>query len=128
MNELRAAALIEKISYRPGWKISAHVPLEGVPFVLVTATLTTPNSNRDNALKGYPETLTLSAPDLIIDAGRYETPEALYRRIFDWIMGLEIHEAREFFRVGDDMRAPFHPHRADGNDAWERTDDAVSVA
>lgn len=127
MDAQRAADLINKISYRPGWEITAHVALEGLPYLIVSATLETVNSNRDNALKGYPVAITLGAPDLIIDADRYSTSEQLYRRIFDWIIGLEIHEAREFFRVGASMDAPFHPHRPEGNDAWQRTDDLASV-
>lgn len=127
MEAQRAADLINKISYRPGWEITAHVALGGFPYLIVSATLHTPNSDRDNALKGYPRWITVGSPDLVIDADRYATPEELYRRIFDWIMSLEIHEAREFFRVGDRMDAPFHPHREDGNAAWERTEDAVSV-
>jgi hypothetical protein len=126
MDAQRAAELINGISYRPGWKIEAHY-LPGLPFVLVQAYVRTVNSNRELALKGYPEEIVLG-PDTIIDAELYATPEDLYRRILDWIIGLEVHEAREFFRVGDDMDAPFHPHREECQRAWERTARDVSVS
>lgn len=125
MDAQRAAELINKISYRPGWKIEAHY-LSGLPFVLVQAYVDTVNSDRDQALKGYPQKIVLG-PDTVIDADLYGTPEEIYRRILDWIIGLEVHEAREFFRVGPDMHAPFHPHREECERAWERTARDVSV-
>lgn len=119
MNAQRAVELINKISYRPEWEISAHLMAAGLPYVFVTARVHTVNSDRDQAIKGYPEKIILG-PDTMIDAELYDTPDDLYGRILDWIIGLEIHEAREFLRVGDDMRAPFHPHRPEGQAAWDR--------
>ncbi|MFE5369229.1 hypothetical protein [Streptomyces mirabilis] len=127
MDAQRAVDLINKISYRPGWEINAHLMIDGLPYVIVIAHVHTVNSDQDQAIKGYPEKIIL-APDTMIDAGLYDTPEALYGRILDWIIGLEIHEAREFLRVGDDMRAPFHPHRPECQDAWDRVINAREVA
>ncbi|MFF1469118.1 hypothetical protein [Streptomyces mirabilis] len=127
MNEQRAIELIKGISYRPGWKITAEPMVPGLPFVVVQAYIDTVNTNREQAIKGYPQKIVLG-PDTVIDASLYATPEDLYRRILDWIIGLEVHEAREFFRVGTDMQAPFHPHREECERAWERTAREVSVS
>ncbi|MFC4463983.1 hypothetical protein ACFPH6_05295 [Streptomyces xiangluensis] len=119
MEAQQAADLINQISFRPGWEIRADVMVEGVPYVIVQALVETVNSDREQALKGYPERILL-APAAIIDADEYVIADDLYAAMMQWIIDVEIHECREFFRVGPDKDAPFHPHRSEGQSAWEK--------
>jgi len=47
--------------------------------------------------------------------------ETFYRIVLNNLIAWETHEAREFFRVGSQYIAPFHPHRPDGEGLWVRT-------
>lgn len=119
MEAQRVADLInQEVSFRPGWEFRADVMAEGVPFVIVRALVETVNSDRDQALRGYPEEILL-APEVIINADDYMIPDDLYAVMMQWVIDLEIHECREFFRVGPDKDAPFHPHRPEGQRAWD---------
>ncbi|MFG1667624.1 hypothetical protein [Streptomyces sp. Y7] len=111
------ADLINQISFRPGWEFRADVMVEGESFVIVQALVETVNSDRDQALNGYPERILL-APAVIFDADDFVTADGLYAAMIQWIIDMEIHECREFFRVGPDKQAPFHPHRPEGQSAW----------
>jgi hypothetical protein len=117
MEAQRVADLINQVSFRPGWEFRADVMGEGVPYVIVQVLIETVNSDREQALQGYPEQILL-VPSAIIDAGDYMIPDDLYAAMMQWIIDLEIHECREFFRVGPDKDAPYHPHRQDGQRAW----------
>lgn len=117
MEAQHVADLINQISFRPGWEFRAHVMVEGVPFVIVQALIETVNSDRDQALRGYPQKILL-APTVIIDAEDFVIADDVYAAMIQWIIDLEIHECREFFRVGPDKQAPFHPHRSEGQSAW----------
>ncbi|WP_328869616.1 hypothetical protein OHT76_05560 [Streptomyces sp. NBC_00287] len=119
MEAQQVADLINGISFRPGWRFQARVMVDGAPCVIAQALVETVNSNRDQALKGYPEEILLSR-EVIIDADEFVTADELYAAMMQWVIHLEIHECREFFRVGPDMQAPFHPHRPEGQRAWER--------
>ncbi|BCL28529.1 hypothetical protein ACFFS2_30675 [Streptomyces aurantiacus] len=118
MEAQQVVDLINQVSFRPGWEFRAHVMAEGTPLVIVQALVETVNSDRDQALQGYPEEILL-APSVIADAGDFMNPDDLYAALLQWIIELEIHECREFFRVGPDKDAPFHPHRRDGQRAWD---------
>ncbi|UIX34313.1 MULTISPECIES: hypothetical protein [unclassified Streptomyces] len=118
MEAQQVADLINQVSFRPGWEFRADVMADGAPLVIVQALVETVNSDRDQALRGYPEKILL-VPEAIIDAAEYVIADDLYTAIFQWIIDLEIHECREFFRVGPDKDAPFHPHRPEGQSAWD---------
>ncbi|MEV7393934.1 hypothetical protein [Streptomyces sp. NPDC091215] len=117
MEAQQAADLINQISFRPGWEFQAHAMADGAPFVIIQAFVETVNSDRDQALIGYPEQILLM-PQALINADEYVADDDLYAAMFEWIIDLEIHECREFFRVGPDKDAPFHPHREQGERAW----------
>ena len=52
-----------------------------------------------------------------------------HRRLFAEIMRTaELHESREFYRVGDDMDAPFHPHKDQGERNYTGDPSAFSRA
>ncbi|MEU6573599.1 hypothetical protein [Streptomyces sp. NPDC046805] len=118
MEAQQAADLINQVSFRPGWEIQAELMAEGTPFVIIQASVETVNSNRDQALSGYPEKILL-ASTAIISADEYVIADDLYAAMIQWFIDLEIHECREFFRVGPDKAAPFHPHRPEGQRAWD---------
>lgn len=125
MDKNDVAATLSSLSYRPGWTFGAY-PLNGweadlmggdVAFAVSCATV---NTDREQARKGYPETRTLAWQETL-NASDYPDREALLSSVFGWLMMIELHESREFFRVkSDDYAAPFHPHREDGNAAWDR--------
>ncbi|MFF1676096.1 hypothetical protein ACFVYG_08695 [Streptomyces sp. NPDC058256] len=118
MEAQQVVDLINEVSFRPGWEFDASVLADGAPYVIVKAFVETVNSDRDNALNGYPEEIVLG-PEAIINADHYMGQGDLYAGMFQWLIELETHECREFFRVGKDKQAPFHPHRADGQRAWD---------
>lgn len=117
MEAREAVRLINDVSFKPGWKIMAEVFLPGLPMVAVTAHVDTVNSDRDNALNDYAEEITI-APDTMFDASEINTPDELYAQLLAWLIRLEIHECREFFRVGARKDAPFHPHKREGEQRW----------
>jgi hypothetical protein len=72
---------------------------------------------QDSSKRYAPDYLRTIEGELIkyVRFAHCQTPLDLYREVFESvIMDLERHEAREFFRVGDDYSAPFHPHTTEG--------------
>lgn len=124
-----AAVAVQKINavhFMPGWRVRAEVvnpaPLwseDGYDIVRITAEVDTVNSDRADALRGYPERITIT-PSTKASVRDVHTEDELYAGVLAWLREVWTHEAREFFRVGPTMRAPFHPHRADGNARWDR--------
>jgi hypothetical protein len=120
-----------ELHYRPGTRfhavrsilaqISEMFPRETTISreIVISLGMETFNSDQDMALKGYPERITV-APSLTVDVATL-TREQLIDRVMVFIGEVELHEAREFFRVGSAMDAPFHPHRESGQAAWDRT-------
>lgn len=119
MDARTAVAEINSIHFMPGWRISARLtPGDTWTWapdrVRVTCEVDTVNSDRDMAIKGYPEEITI-APSMVIDAHNISSRDELYAGILGWLVEIFTHEAREFLRVGDGMDAPFHPHKAEGD-------------
>lgn len=112
MDVRTAVDLINGIHFMPGWRISAE--RWGINSIRVTCEVDTVNSDRENALRGYPEQITLN-PSIIIMPLQISSADELYAGILGWISELFLHEAREFLRVGPNMEAPFHPHKAEGD-------------
>jgi hypothetical protein len=117
MDKNTCLALINGIHFMPGWTISGKFSSPRLPYIQVTVTVETVNSNHDNAVQGYADKITIE-PTVMCTPSDYTTPEELYFALFGWLMELQLHEAREFFRVGNELVAPFHPHRAEGNRAF----------
>lgn len=134
---MKASEVIETLStlsYKPGWTFEAETYREESMSlvdlilagdsargadVLFRVTCHTVDTNQDCALRGYdtPKVLEWKEP---LRASNYSSREELLASIFGWLMMTELHESREFFRVGKDMGAPFHPHREEGNALWAR--------
>lgn len=112
--------LLSGLSYRPGWTFDAYAPFDG-DVVLFEAVCKTVDTSRDCAERDYDTPKTLEWQEFI-HASSYEGREDLLSSVFSWLMAIEVHEAREFFRLKNEgYAAPFHPHRADGTDAWQRS-------
>lgn len=115
MDNETATKIVNDLHFMPGWRFRAENPGGETIFAMVL--IDTYNSNKDQALLGYPQEVILERAALIRPA-EYDTPDDLYEALFSWIYEVITHEAREFFRVGAGMRAPFHPHRPEGERAW----------
>ena len=113
-----AIELIGTVCYRPGWTFEASDYTNRFESAIcVKVTYPAPETGRDNWALGYPEQIQARAAFPIqihdcADAG------ALFRKVFDLIVEIEIHEAREIFRVKPTGWAPFHPHQVDGMNRW----------
>lgn len=119
MDAFKAAGLVNDCQFRPGWRFFS-TPLNGHELALFVE-IDTVNTDRDKAQRGYPELITI-APSTLLEVGDCTTEEDVYRVLFDGLQKIDQHEAREFFRVGNNLDAPFHPHRPEGRDAWARTE------
>lgn len=121
MDAHTASDLINSLHFMPGWEFRARtLPAmwPGEPEVVRAELLIdTVNSDREDALLGYPEKITV-APSMTFYPGEVKSKEELYAGLLIWARECWTHEAREFLRVGDDMQAPFHPHKETGEVAW----------
>lgn len=119
MDTAKAVELINDIHLMPGWSLSAvsAYPMPGT--VQVTCTIETVNSNQDMSKRGYPHHITIT-PGILFPVSDYPDAERLEYEVLSWVLSLMEHELREFFRVGADRVAPFHPHRQDGDAAYQR--------
>lgn len=125
MEKQEMISALSSLAYRPGWTFSAYAlsaweaELLGGDVVLDVA-CDTVDTNRDCAERGYdvPKTLRWAEP---LQSELFHGKEELLGAIFWWLMAIETHEAREFFRVkSEGYAAPFHPHRPEGEAAFER--------
>lgn len=126
-----ALALVDQLVYKPGYKLSAvdHTSrFEGT--IKVRLDYTAPNTDRENAARGYADIINTYA-EFPIAVGDLFGPQAnicLYRRIIDAILVVEEHEAREALRVAPTLWSPFHPHHLTSMDAWQDTHGASQRA
>jgi hypothetical protein len=104
------ASLVERLSYREGWKFA----LEDIARGQGSAGLTF------SANGIYPDTY---APENRIRVLHYfPVPPAAYderswrRWLFERILEIERHEAAEFFQIGGER--PYAPHHGPGNDPY----------
>lgn len=117
-----ALAILNHTIFRPGWKVSAHRAGHAGDQVLLHIETETVDSSFVTRGGEYRVPLTERAAYLI-DAGDYETPQALLFAVLTAIRELQDHEDREFLRTwhADAGRwgAPFHSHTPEGQQAWE---------
>ncbi|MDN3059364.1 hypothetical protein PH213_33490 [Streptomyces sp. SRF1] len=118
METKSAVQLINQLSYKPGWEITAEdytKRFEGT--VEVTFVFPAYHSERHLAEQGYPSHTDGSYAKFAIMVSDCDDIK-LYRRVLEKIIEIETHEAREFLRVRPTYWAPFHPHRVDGMKRW----------
>lgn len=107
-----AVELVNNLSYKPGWTITATDHSNRFEAtIVVQVDYPARNSDQELAPK-YPEKIMTYAktPMVIGDCDDV----SLYRQILNFLMEIELHEAREFLRVRPTFWAPFNPHRLDG--------------
>lgn len=118
MRNFDAVQLINGLKFMPGWSFEAIDA--GGETIMARALIETVNSNHDQAVKDYPQHVVLER-GILVHPQDYATADDLAAALFTWIMEILIHEAREFLRLGsEDLRAPFHPHRHEGEINWDR--------
>lgn len=110
----------EEMTYKPGWKLNATIEWPDMFFgesdrFTFEAVIETVNTS-DPELK---QEITIAPGGSVVIKPEW-TRDDFVRAIFETVMRIELHESREFFRVGG--RAPFHPHRVDGNQLYEDTE------
>lgn len=104
--------LINSMQYRPGWTWTAEdysKRFEATVKVMVMygAYMT----EEAYAREGYPVYKEDIRASFCLSIRETDTEEVILRMLFDKLMEIEEHEAREFFRRKSDMWAPFHPHK-----------------
>ncbi len=117
-----AVLLVNNLIYKPGWTLTAtDYTHRFESTICVKVEYPAPNSDRDNAKRGYEDDVLPTAragfPIVVADCD----DASLYRKIIDVILEIEAHEAREFLRVMPTYWAPFHPHNVDGMRRWNAT-------
>lgn len=111
-----AIELISTICYRPGWLLEAtDYSNRFEAAICLKVTYPAPETGRDN----WPEYTQMiqaraSFPIQIHDCDA----QTLFRKVLDVLLEIEVHEAREIFRVHPTGWAPFHPHQVDGMQRW----------
>lgn len=116
--------VINGLGYRPGWTFHAEPKPDdmnvGAANVIMTFAVDTVDTNRDCAKRGYdtPKHITDTVP---VDSTVFHSSTDVAAYVLANLMELELHEAREFLRLStEDYRAPFHPHREEGQEAFAR--------
>ena len=90
--DIKAAQKIaEEIHFMPSWRFEAF-PL-GRNVLAVSAVFDTVNSDRDQAIKDYPQDVTLERK-LMIYTDEYENESELEAALFTWIIEILFHESR----------------------------------
>lgn len=116
MDNQQVSDVINNLRFMPGWRFDAFD--FGGDTIMARALIDTVNSDHDKALLNYPQHITLERM-VMIHPEDYADTDQLSAAIFTWITEILLHESREFLRLGnEDLRAPFHPHRPEGDDNW----------
>lgn len=114
-----AIDLISQITYKPGWIITSRDNSKRFESsICVDITYPATNSDRSEA----PDYSTPILPNgarasFAVMVNKLDNV-ALYAAICQFIMTIEEHEMREFFRINPTYWAPFHPHKTDGMARW----------
>jgi len=139
MDKARAIHIIGHIRYRPGWSIEVepdfviqitgkgHItkaPDSPPDQVRIRIRWTAPDSSLP---PDFPQNTEVGLTTHI-QFHEDDTDLRFTRRVLDALIALDMHEAREFFRIGvgdpdapPNGVAPFHPHRVDGRSNWNAT-------
>lgn len=106
--------------FRPGWKFSAtDYTKRFEQGVEVTVIFPAPNTNHGLAVVGYPVMIDVEV-NFVVRVCDCATEDDLWFQMLLICAQIDMHETREFARVGPDMRAPFHPHRLEGMALYAR--------
>lgn len=120
MKAQEAADLLNRTTFRPGWKIRARVTgswtIE-IRYVLETVDTSYPGPDGRYIV---PRTLDQEVPVDVFSLDEH----SLLRLVLTGIQILQEHEDREFLRIrrNGEWVAPFHPHNEAGQRAWAVTE------
>lgn len=106
------------VYFKPGWKFTFTAAYDN--YALIVVEFDAPDTDRELALRGYPEVKHLRT-SFGFDPSELSGAAELQERFFTFLIALDVHDDREFFRVGPNMDAPFHPHNVARNDDFEAT-------
>lgn len=112
-----AKHLADRVSYKPSWSFMSLETWDGNLDFWVS--YVAQNSNSENAPDYSGK--TRNTLRFAIDLSEVKTELDLYGAILDCIRKCEDHETTEFFKVGPDYDAIFHPHEKRGQLNWKRT-------
>lgn len=116
MQNSDAVKMINELKFMPGWSFEA-MDTNG-ETIMARALIDTVNSDHDQATKDYPQKITLERM-ILVHPKDYGSSDDLAAALMTWIIEIMIHESREFLRLGSEgLRSPFHPHRPEGESAW----------
>lgn len=111
MDAWKAASLInENVSYKPGFRIRATPNRDGA--VMLSCEAVVADSSRYQA-PGYRSPIIASSRSTV-NVGACSDETEVYAKVLKFLIEMEIHESREFFKVGNDYEPPFHPHTYEG--------------
>jgi hypothetical protein len=122
MNSNAAAAFINNVSFRPGWRFTADPVHWHGEAVYLTVTIKTVDSSSITASGTYARPVTLQPIDTALDVSDLDE-DGILLRLLEIAHLIDEHEDREFIKVrraDDTWDAPFHPHTASGNARWNR--------
>lgn len=116
---------INRVSYKPGWTITATPDRLAELFGVHAVEITTHRRELDSSKPETGELVDVYG-GAYLNLGPDGVDENTLAALVLWgLIGDEAHEAREFFRV--EGKSPFHPHRDDGRRAWADALDTPSV-
>lgn len=118
MRQQEAIDIVNKTTFRPGWRWSAR-PGYYSWQIIVSIELDTVDTSAPGRDGSYTVPRVLAWPHTI-DVRRMDSPEELLYRLLLEVQETQEHEDREFLRYWDGQAwvAPFHPHRELGNAKW----------
>lgn len=117
--------LVNSLHYKPGWSFTVtgdpwdmSSPLFDVPiiptatvYLLITGTV----QNSDKMFAPHYRQSANLRTNVICNVLQFRNETEALRHILNALIDLEIHETREFLKVGETFKAPFHPHTPEGN-------------
>lgn len=119
MDAHRAAELIDGVTYRPTWFIFGQDVSPDSVIMVITANV---RQSDVSLAPDYDQRITIRKM-FHIRTTSFISEDDFYRYVFDLIMLVETHEAREFFAVrGEQYDKPFHPHTVEGRAAYGHPD------
>jgi hypothetical protein len=102
---------LRETTYKPDWAIKITTRRRAV-----TVAYEYPATHSDPSYTGTPVRVS---GKFALHLGPRCTELELARLLLNGFIDAEMHETREFLRLGD--RVPFHPHTGEGQDAMSRT-------
>lgn len=115
MKAIEAAGILNRMAYKPGYRVDAWPVAEYV----VTMELTLDTWNSTPWSDGRMSQAMILSPPARIDCEKLDKEGVMGAGLLA-VLQIEAHETREFWREGRGGPAPFHPHNKSGEEAMKR--------